>query len=339
MKKYICLLIVLCAMAGCDNSATSGPPKAEALATLVAAQPSALRPDGELAEMFLLGSNNTDIQRENKLKEITGQVVQWQLPVFEVSRHGDGYKVQTSQSSEGLLGQALVGTFIYIAPRDDKERQTIEALKTGSIITIKAIISGSSFRSLELTPAILVTQGASQQTNATSQAAQISPPQPDYAFLIGKSPQSVSDIPALNIKFKTLLGNKFDDFMERIGVASGVVQEGDWLVGRGIMPHFGGSEESAFAINSKTGEIFAIMLTDGEKITWFGAADLNKLPQPLQDWYKNHVGNPPADAAPQNAGAPPAAASALSAGQPQTVSPNADKVDVKAAETKPDDNK
>lgn len=155
-------------MAGCDNSATSGAPKAEALATLVAAQPSALRPDGELAEMFLLGSNNTDIQRENKLKEITGQVVQWQLPVFEVSRHGDGYKVQTSQSSEGLLGQALVGTFIYLTPRDDKERQTIEALKTGSLITIKAIISGSSFRSLELTPAIIVTQGSPQQAGVAT---------------------------------------------------------------------------------------------------------------------------------------------------------------------------
>jgi hypothetical protein len=105
------------------------------------------------------------------------------------------------------------------------------------------------------------------------------------------------------------------------------------------MPHFGGSEESAFAINSKTGETFAIMLTDGEKITWFGATDLTKLPQPLQDWYKNHGGNSPADSAPQNAGTSPAVASAQSEAQPQTMPPNADKGNVKAAEVKPDDSK
>jgi hypothetical protein len=58
---------------------------------LSAAQPSSLRPDGELAEIFALGTKSTELQRENKLAQIRGQVVQWTLPVYEVSRAGDRY--------------------------------------------------------------------------------------------------------------------------------------------------------------------------------------------------------------------------------------------------------
>lgn len=138
-------------------------PKKDPLAELASAQPSALQAEGELSELFAFGSKNTDLQRENKLKEIKGQVVQWQLPVYEVSRSGDGYKVQTKTGVRvGPFGQDLVGTFIYITPRDDAERRAIEALKTGDAILVKGRIAGSSLRSLELKPALLVTQATPQ---------------------------------------------------------------------------------------------------------------------------------------------------------------------------------
>lgn len=63
----------------------------DSIAELVKAQTSALRPDGELADVFAMGGSSTNLQRENKLKEIRGQTVQWQLPVYEVSRANDGY--------------------------------------------------------------------------------------------------------------------------------------------------------------------------------------------------------------------------------------------------------
>lgn len=146
---------------------TTSKPKEDLLAELANAQPSALRAEGELSELFALGSKNTNLQRENKLKEIKGQIVQWQLPVYEVSRSGDIYKVQTQTSIRvGSYGQDLVGTFIYITPRDDAERQTIEALKTDDLILFKGRIFDSSLRSLEIKPAILVVQRTTDPQDA-----------------------------------------------------------------------------------------------------------------------------------------------------------------------------
>ena len=163
-----------------------GKPKEDPLAELASAQPSTLRAEGELSELFALGSKNTDLQRENKLKEIQGQVVQWQLPVYEVSRSGDGYKVQTKTGIKvGPFGQDLVGTFIYITPRDDAERRAIEALKTGDVILVKGRIAGSWLRSLELKPAILVTQ-ASPQPQAQPISTQQVQPQSQVSPLASK---------------------------------------------------------------------------------------------------------------------------------------------------------
>lgn len=140
---------------------TTDKPKEDALVELANAQPSTLHAEGELSELFALGSKNTDLQRENKLNEIKGKIVQWQLPVYEVSRSGDLYRVQTrTRIRVGPLGHDLVGTFVYITPRDDAERQTIEALKTDDLILFKGRISGSSLRSLEIKPALLVVQSA-----------------------------------------------------------------------------------------------------------------------------------------------------------------------------------
>lgn len=151
---------------------TTSKPKEDALTELANAQPSPLRAEGELSELFALGSNNTDLQRDNKLNEIRGQIVQWQLPVYEVSRSGDGYKVQTQTSVRvGPFGQDLIGTFIYITPRDDAERRKIEALKTDDHILFKGRISGSSLRSLEIKPAMLVVQSTTAPQGAEAPMA------------------------------------------------------------------------------------------------------------------------------------------------------------------------
>jgi hypothetical protein len=265
----------------------AGKPKADLLTELDNAQPSALRPEGELSELFVLGSKNTDLQRENKLKEIKGQIVQWQLPVYEVARSGDSYKVQTKAGVRiGQFGRNLVGAFIYITPRNDVERQTIEALKTGDLILFKGRIAGSSMRSLEMKPAILASQAASVQ-----QFQQVSPPPANILSFVGKDSESALDEPALKEKFKILLGDRLGMFRERLGVSSGMTQEGDWIVGEGGMQHLFSIEEAAFAINSKTGDIFAIMLTEGKEIRYFGATEAANLPVPLQNWYKAHGGS------------------------------------------------
>lgn len=168
-------------------------PKEDALAELANAQPSSLRPEGELSELFALGSKNTDLQRENKLKEIKGQVVEWQLPVYEVSRSGDGYKVQTETGVRiGPFGQDLVGTFIHVTPRDDGERKIIENLKTGDAILFKGRIAGSSLRSLDIKPAILALQKASVPPSVSANAqTQVTNAPPELQV-----PQQVTTSPA-----------------------------------------------------------------------------------------------------------------------------------------------
>jgi uncharacterized protein YecT (DUF1311 family) len=130
-------------------------PPINPLAQLEQEAPSELNPHGELAAMFAFGGNNTDLQRENRLKEITGKVVQWQLPVYDVKKSGNGYRIQTQGTVGGFMGSPVVGTFISITPRDDQEKQAIEALKTGDTISFKGRIADSTMRHLEIKPAIL----------------------------------------------------------------------------------------------------------------------------------------------------------------------------------------
>ena len=114
----------------------------------------AATPDGpsaaELAPIFDRPSEFTDIQRENKEKELIGKVVQWTLPVYDVNASGSGYRIQTKSTN------SAVGTFLTVTPRDDSERARIEALKEDHRITVKGRITGTTMRNIDINPAILI---------------------------------------------------------------------------------------------------------------------------------------------------------------------------------------
>lgn len=132
------------------------------ISALINAPPSPLKPDGELAEIFTIGSDHTDLQRQLKLKEIIGKTVEWHLPVYEVRQSGSAYVVQTSHTLKGdLFGKKLVGTFIHITPRNESDRRLVEGLKTGSLISFRGTIVGASLRNLDIRPAVLVKGGDS----------------------------------------------------------------------------------------------------------------------------------------------------------------------------------
>jgi hypothetical protein len=143
-----------------ENSNEAKQGTADPLAELSAEQISPLRPDGELADIFALGTRSTDLQRETRLAQIRGQVVQWTLPVYEVSRFGERYKIQTQGSDIAFLEnkQPLLGTFVYLSSRNQQDSLVIAALKTGDLVTVKGRISGALLRNLVLDPAILVRQ-------------------------------------------------------------------------------------------------------------------------------------------------------------------------------------
>lgn len=117
--------------------------------------PEQINPQGELGEMFSFGSTNTDIQRDNKINEIKGKVISWSLPVFEVNKDGTEYRIQTSGVTNES-GNKIVGTFIYITPKNQDEKTIIEGLKTGDYISFKGRIKDVSMRNLEISPAVLL---------------------------------------------------------------------------------------------------------------------------------------------------------------------------------------
>ena len=127
---------------------------------LVSATPSELSPTGELAKIFKANSENTDIQRENKEKEITGKIVEWTLPVYEVKKSDGGYSVSISGKDDFLDPKSMtarVSTVIALNPSDDDTRVTIEGLLGGDRITIRGYIAGVDWaRRIEIEPAILI---------------------------------------------------------------------------------------------------------------------------------------------------------------------------------------
>ena len=124
------------------------------LAQVEQAAPADLQAGGDLASMFSIMSDFTDIQREQKEKEITGLIIDWSLPVFDVSKKGDDpkmYRVQTSSEPDA------VGSFIDLYPRDDNEATQIESLKTGDMVHFKGKIDGiAAFRNIDIAHARLV---------------------------------------------------------------------------------------------------------------------------------------------------------------------------------------
>lgn len=137
-----------------SNEKSVTPTPLTPLERLETAQLSALTPDGELAQIFTYGSNFTDLQRQLKLKEIRGKVVDWRLPVYEVKQSGNDYIIQTSTGK--LFEEKLIGTILTVTPRNEDDRRLIERLKTGDLVRFKGIIDDITLRHLDIKPAILV---------------------------------------------------------------------------------------------------------------------------------------------------------------------------------------
>lgn len=115
------------------------------------AQPSDLSAHRELVQIFGFISKRTDIQRENKEKEIKGKIVEWELPVYEVKKTSENvYRVQTSASP------ARVGTFVNLHARNDDEARKIEALTTGDYVKFKGQIEGVSLRNIDIGYGVLM---------------------------------------------------------------------------------------------------------------------------------------------------------------------------------------
>jgi hypothetical protein len=102
----------------------------------------------------------------------------------------------------------------------------------------------------------------------------------------GKSAASLMADAAVAAKLNQLLGKDYPAFKERMEVAGDVGQDAGYLWAIGNMPHEGSSEEAGFAVNSKTGDVVALVLVGGKQYKFYGVSKPVDLPQPLLEWYR-----------------------------------------------------
>jgi hypothetical protein len=117
---------------------------------LASAKVSELAPDGELAKMFSFFSDATEIQRAEKERQIRGKVVQWRLPVYNVTERSDFYVIQTKSRS------GIVGAFCYVRASNADVKQYLLSLEEDDYVTCKGEIAGTTMRSIDIKPAVLL---------------------------------------------------------------------------------------------------------------------------------------------------------------------------------------
>lgn len=88
-------------------------------------------------------------------------------------------------------------------------------------------------------------------------------------------------------KFKTLLGENYDSFVTNLHVTNMVVNIGKYLFGSGCMQHNCTFEQTAFAIDLDTEQVYVAILNEGSKITTYGSENNEDLPKPLLEWIND----------------------------------------------------
>ena len=113
---------------------------------------SRLSPRGELAAMFNLMSDHTDVQRKETLKRIKGQMVQWRLPLWEIQQSDSKYVITIPSEND------RVGCEVHIYPQNEQDKEYLLSIKTNDRISFRGFLSGSTnmARCLLVSPAILV---------------------------------------------------------------------------------------------------------------------------------------------------------------------------------------
>jgi len=152
---FFARLAILCAILVVIGVVLSPTPEdvQKKLAEVESATPANISSSGELASMFTFVSDSTDIQRENKENELVGRIVEWSLPVFDVtvkSADNKVYRVQTSGDSNN------VGVIVEVYARSAEEAREIETLNPNELIRFKGEISGTFMRHIEVKNARLV---------------------------------------------------------------------------------------------------------------------------------------------------------------------------------------
>jgi hypothetical protein len=185
MKKIIIALMFIFVLYSCMNSDTK-PSKADGVTSkktqekkntqaeerkniqpedeIESAQVEKIPTSGELADLFNIGSDGTELQRDEALKKIKGKIVQWKLTVYEIKLiTDDKYLLTTggnvdvvSSNGKFKIANKEPSVAAKIIAKGVAGKNKMLKFKTGDFICIKGKLTGeSTFRALEINPAIL----------------------------------------------------------------------------------------------------------------------------------------------------------------------------------------
>ena len=160
IARLLCAAL-LGALFGCGDrpdDRQAHPSLKEQLAEIASVKANPVTPE-QVSEVFALGSDFTDLQRDLFGKELIGSVVEWRLKVYEVEFEQGLYKV-TSQQLPIKSKQAvpLLRAAVLIVPSSDTDHDLMRKVKTNDMITIRGRVRDIVLRTVVvIEPALLAT--------------------------------------------------------------------------------------------------------------------------------------------------------------------------------------
>lgn len=111
----------------------------------------------DVVDIYVVGSRNTDVQRDRTTEKLIGSTVVWTFTVYDIARDGERYRVSSElMSSDFPDSIGKFGVVAYVLPRSQSDQQTVEKLITGSPVKLKGVVQSINLRTaLVLSPAVL----------------------------------------------------------------------------------------------------------------------------------------------------------------------------------------
>lgn len=152
------MTFAVAACGGSEEPPAQAQEPAFTLAELDAAKPVTTVTPEQVAETFALGSKSTDLQRDLLEKEVVGQVVEWDLQLYEVQLEGDIYTVSSNAIPiNDDSGMNLIRIVAEVRARTPEEHAFLRAVKTGDPIRLRGRITAIALRTaVVMDPAVVV---------------------------------------------------------------------------------------------------------------------------------------------------------------------------------------
>jgi hypothetical protein len=161
IARLLCVALLVF-LVGCGDEPSGNQPQpsvAEQIAEITSAKTNPVAPE-QVSEVFALGSDFTDLQRDLLRKELVGSVVEWDIQVYEIDYADGVYKV-TSQPIPIKSKQAvnMLRASFSVYPQDERDHDLMRKAKTNDRVMIRGKVQDVVLRAAVLIePAVLVVQ-------------------------------------------------------------------------------------------------------------------------------------------------------------------------------------